>query len=92
MGMWIGTGGLSDHWGLAHEFMHGVQSVEGGLACNQSNTCGWIYESHANWAAQQQVGIPHDRRALLGDARPTRPTSTWARRAIGTATGSSWSI
>ena len=55
MGMWIGTGGLSDHWGLAHEFMHGVQSVEGGLACNQSNTCGWIYESHANWAAQQQT-------------------------------------
>jgi hypothetical protein len=55
MGMWIGTGGLSDHWGLAHEFMHGVQSVEGGLSCNQSNTCGWIYESHANWAAQQQA-------------------------------------
>ena len=55
MGMWIGTGGLSDHWGLAHEFMHGVQSVEGGMACNQSNTCGWIYESHANWAAQQQA-------------------------------------
>ena len=55
MGMWIGTGGLADHWGLAHEFMHGVQSVEGGMACNQSNTCGWVYESHANWAAQQQV-------------------------------------
>jgi hypothetical protein len=55
MGMWIGLGGLSDHWGLAHEFMHGVQSVEGGMACNQSNTCGWIYESHANWAAQQQA-------------------------------------
>ena len=55
MGMWIGTGGLMDHWGLAHEFMHGVQAVEGGLACNQSNTCGWIYESHANWAAQQQL-------------------------------------
>jgi len=55
MGMWIGTGGLSDHWGLAHEFRHGVQAVEGGLACNQSNTCGWIYESHANWSAQQQV-------------------------------------
>jgi hypothetical protein len=54
MGMWIGTGGLSDHWGLAHEFMHGVQSVEGGMACSQSDTCGWIYESHANWAAQQQ--------------------------------------
>jgi hypothetical protein len=55
MGMWIGTGGLSDHWGLAHEFMHGVQSVEGGMTCNQSNTCGWVYESHANWAAQQQT-------------------------------------
>lgn len=54
MGMWIGTGGLSDHWGLAHEFMHGVQAVQGGMSCNQSNTCGWIHESHANWAAQQQ--------------------------------------
>ena len=55
MGMWISSDALSDHWGLAHEFMHGVQSVAGGLACNQSNTCGWIYESHANWAAQQQT-------------------------------------
>jgi hypothetical protein len=55
MGMWISSGALSDHWGLAHEFMHGVQSVQGGLACNQTNTCGWIYESHADWAAQQQV-------------------------------------
>lgn len=54
MGMWIGQGALNDHWGLAHEFMHGVQSVQGGQRCNQSNTCGWIYESHANWAAQQQ--------------------------------------
>jgi hypothetical protein len=55
MGMWIGTGGLNDHWGLAHEFMHGVQSVEGGQACNRSNTCGWVYESHANWSPQQLV-------------------------------------
>ncbi len=55
MGMWIGTGGLTDHWGLAHEFMHGVQAVQGGMSCNQSNTCGWVYESHANWAAQQQA-------------------------------------
>ena len=55
MGMWIGTGGLEDHWGLAHEFRHGVQAVEGGMACNQANTCGWVYESHANWSAQQQV-------------------------------------
>lgn len=53
MGMWIGTGGLADHWGLAHEFRHGVQSVAGGMRCNQSNTCGWVYESDANWAPQQ---------------------------------------
>jgi hypothetical protein len=53
MGMWIGTGGLADHWGLAHEFMHGVQSVQGGQACNSSNTCGWVYESHANFAPHQ---------------------------------------
>ena len=53
MGMWIGTGALADHWGLAHEFTHGVQSVQGGMSCNQANTCGWIYESHANWHAQQ---------------------------------------
>jgi len=53
MGMWIGTGALADHWGLAHEFTHGVQSVQGGMSCNQSNTCGWVYESHANWHAQQ---------------------------------------
>jgi hypothetical protein len=55
MGMWIGPNALADHWGLAHEFMHGVQSVAGGMACGSGpNTCGWIYESHANWAAQQQ--------------------------------------
>jgi hypothetical protein len=53
MGMWIGTGGLADHWGLAHEFMHGVQSVQGGQSCNSSNTCGWVYESHANFAPHQ---------------------------------------
>ena len=53
MGMWIGPGALADHWGLAHEFMHGVQSVSGGMSCNQSNTCGWIYESHANFMPHQ---------------------------------------
>jgi hypothetical protein len=60
MGMWIGTGGLSDHWGLAHEFMHAVQSVSGGQSCNQSNTCGWIYESHANF-------MPHQLAEYRGD-------------------------
>ncbi|WP_224362365.1 DUF6055 domain-containing protein [Hyalangium versicolor] len=53
MGMWIGPGALSDHWGLGHEFMHAVQSVSGGMSCNQSNTCGWIYESHANFMPHQ---------------------------------------
>jgi hypothetical protein len=53
MGMWVGPGATADHWGLAHEFMHSVQSTTKGLACNQSNTCGWIYESHANWRSHQ---------------------------------------
>ncbi|ATB36839.1 avirulence protein [Cystobacter fuscus] len=53
MGMWIGPGALNDHWGLGHEFMHAVQSVSGGMTCNQSNTCGWIYESHANFMPHQ---------------------------------------
>jgi hypothetical protein len=54
-GFWIGPGATADHWGLAHEFMHSVQcSVGTGLSCGSKNTCGWIYESHANWAAQQQ--------------------------------------
>jgi hypothetical protein len=52
-GMWFASGALSDHWGMPHEFTHAWQSVSGGLACNQSNTCGWIYESHANWSAHQ---------------------------------------
>jgi hypothetical protein len=53
MGMWIGPGALSDHWGLAHEFTHGLQAVSGGMVCNSSNTCGWIHESHANWHSHQ---------------------------------------
>jgi hypothetical protein len=56
MGMWVGPGATSDHWGLAHEFTHAVQSTTKGLACGgaaSNNTCGWIYESHANWHAHQ---------------------------------------
>ncbi len=60
MGMWIGPGALNDHWGLAHEFMHAVQAVSGGMSCNQSNTCGWIYESHANF-------MPHQLSEYRGD-------------------------
>lgn len=52
MGMWIGPGAANDQWGLAHEFMHGVQSSTqafpdcGGVGC-------WIFESHANWMPHQ---------------------------------------
>jgi len=56
MGMWIGTGALRDHWGLTHEFTHGWQSwagFDGGMNCSQSNTCGWIFESHANFTPHQ---------------------------------------
>lgn len=56
MGMWVGPGATSDHWGLAHEFMHAVQSQTKGLACGGpavNNFCGWIYESHANFSAHQ---------------------------------------
>lgn len=53
MGMWIGVGGAADHWGLAHEFMHGVQSLAPGLKCGSRNTCGWIFESHANFMPHQ---------------------------------------
>lgn len=53
MGMWIGSAALSDHWGLAHEFTHALQSVSGGQSCSRENTCGWVYESHANFMAHQ---------------------------------------
>jgi len=54
--MWIGPGALRDHWGLTHEFTHGWQNwagFNGGLACTQSNTCGWTFESHANFTPHQ---------------------------------------
>ena len=56
MGMWIGPGALRDHWGLTHEFTHGWQSWSanrGGLDCSRTNTCGWIFESHANFTPHQ---------------------------------------
>lgn len=55
-GMWIGPDALSDHWGLTHEFTHAWQSwtaYNGGMTCDQSNTCGWIHESHANFTPHQ---------------------------------------
>jgi len=62
LGMWIGTTwALSDPFVLAHEFTHGWQmwmSSNGGLDCKQPspNTCGWIWESHANFTARQMPG------------------------------------
>lgn len=52
MGMWIGPGAATDSWGLAHEFMHGVQSTTQGFPNCGGVGC-WIYESHANWAPHQ---------------------------------------
>jgi hypothetical protein len=56
VGMWIGPLALKDHWGLTHEFTHAWQfwwGSNGGLACPNSNTCGWIAESHANYTPHQ---------------------------------------
>lgn len=56
IGMWIGPGALRDHWGLAHEFTHGWQSwaaSTGGLICDTQRTCGWLYETHANFTPHQ---------------------------------------
>lgn len=52
MGLWIGLGALQDDWGLAHEFMHGVQSTTQGFPDCGGTGC-WIYESHANWMPHQ---------------------------------------
>ena len=52
MGMWIGPLAAADKWGLAHEFMHGVQSSTQGFPDCGGVGC-WIYESHANWMPHQ---------------------------------------
>lgn len=69
-GMWLGPGGLRDHWGLAHEFGHALQGGTGGL--RDSPFTGWLWEDHANWMTHQlpefrgnthcsvfQVNYPH---------------------------------
>jgi hypothetical protein len=52
MGLWVGVGALADDWGLAHEFMHGVQTTTQGFPDCGGSGC-WIYESHANWMPHQ---------------------------------------
>ncbi|BCE01658.1 DUF6055 domain-containing protein [Marinicellulosiphila megalodicopiae] len=51
-GMWIGSGASADKWGLAHEFVHGVQILSDGIKECGGVSC-WAYESHANWAPHQ---------------------------------------
>ncbi len=53
MGMWIGPGATGDRWGLAHEFTHALQGSTGSFRDCKPNTCGWVWESHANWHAHQ---------------------------------------
>lgn len=50
-GLWLGIGSLTDNWGLAHEYTHGLQSNADGIG--NTAHAGWIYESHANWMAHQ---------------------------------------
>ena len=53
-GMWMGVGGLSDNWGLAHEFCHALQGVTGGFrGSGRENYVGWFWECHANWMPHQ---------------------------------------
>jgi len=73
VGMWIGPGGLKDHWGLTHEFTHAWQywwGFNGGLGCPNSNTCGWIAESHANYTPHQLAEYKNDVHCseMLGNA------------------------
>lgn len=51
MAMYMGPGGIQDHFGLAHEFAHALQGSTGSL--QSSPFTGWIWESHANWMAMQ---------------------------------------
>lgn len=50
--IWVGVKSLSDPWGMAHEYTHGLQANVGGIGNNVH--AGWIYEGHANWMAHQQ--------------------------------------
>lgn len=53
LGMWLYPEHITYAQGLAHELAHGLQSATDGLAFCAPETCGWIWESHANWMAHQ---------------------------------------
>jgi carbonic anhydrase/acetyltransferase-like protein (isoleucine patch superfamily) len=52
-GMWLQNTAVDAKWVLAHEFMHGLQMMAGGMSggnTNQgTNFRGWFFESHANF-------------------------------------------
>jgi len=56
-GMWLSPSAVGDKWVLAHEFMHGLQAMTGGMAGGNTdqgtNFMGWFHESHANWMPHQ---------------------------------------
>jgi hypothetical protein len=51
-GIWVGPGAMTDHWGLAHEWMHALQCLQPGFQDCGSGGC-WIFESHANFMPHQ---------------------------------------
>jgi len=56
-GMWLSSNAVSDNWVLAHEFMHGLQAMSGGMSGGSTeqatNFVGWFHESHANLMPHQ---------------------------------------
>jgi hypothetical protein len=56
-GMWLSSDAVSDKWALAHEFMHGLQAMTGGMSGGNTNQAtnfvGWFHESHANLMPHQ---------------------------------------
>jgi hypothetical protein len=56
-GMWLSSSAVSDNWVLAHEFMHGLQAMTGGMSGGSTNQAtnftGWFHESHANLMPHQ---------------------------------------
>ena len=81
-GMWVGPGAAKDNWGLAHEFMHGVQSLTPGFSECGGQGC-WILKA-------TQIGCPTKYTATTCTVLKcwsTRPIYTTAIPATATATG-----
>ncbi|MDR0305684.1 MAG: DUF6055 domain-containing protein [Chitinispirillales bacterium] len=63
-GMWLSSSAVGDKWALAHELMHGLQGMTGGMSggnTNQgANFSGWFWESHANLTPHQVYPSAND--------------------------------